>query len=189
MKALLATTIVLLFAHGGVSAETGDAQAGKTLWEGPNTGCRNCPGTKGEGGVGQDLADVLAYFDTLPPVAQPGAWRFEVPAGAPRGQEVGLTVGCAQCHGPTFNVLRQGAGAVDGDFEWFKKSVYEHTTEQPRHFALLGQPQARLRMGNFSPMRVPEPMLQEIWTFVRDLGFRPQITAQLTAPAVAANGV
>jgi mono/diheme cytochrome c family protein len=223
MKALLATTIVLLFAHGSVSAQTGDAQAGKTLWEGPNTGCRNCHGTKGEGGVGpdlagrkltiaqftravrkpwgampafvesqmsdKDLADVLAYFDTQPPVAQPGAWRFEVPAGAPRGQEVGLTVGCAQCHGPTFNVLRQGAGAVGGDFEWFKKSVYEHTTEQPRHFALLGQPQARLRMGNFSPMRVPEPMLQEIWTFVRDLGFRPQITAQLAAPAVAANGV
>src|SRR5262249_20902449 len=57
------------------------------------------------------------------------------------------------------------------------------------HFALLGQPQARLRMGNFSPMRVPESTLQEIWTFVRDLGFRPQITAQLTAPSAAANGV
>ena len=56
MKALLATTIVLLFAHGSVSAQTGDAQAGKTLWEGPNTGCRNCHGTKGEGGVGPDLA-------------------------------------------------------------------------------------------------------------------------------------
>src|SRR5215468_7332660 len=104
MKALLATMIVLLLAYGSASAQTGDAQAGKALWEGPNTGCRNCHGTKGEGGVGpdlagrkltlaqftravrkpwgvmpafvesqmsdKDLADVLAYFDTLPSVAQ-----------------------------------------------------------------------------------------------------------------------
>jgi mono/diheme cytochrome c family protein len=223
MKTSLVAFALLLFVHGSVAAQTGDAQAGKTLWEGPVTGCRNCHGAKGEGGVGpdlagrkltlaqftravrkpwgvmpafvesqmsdKDLADFLAYFESLPPVAQPGAWRFEVPAGAPRGQEIGLTVGCAQCHGPLFNVLRQGAGAVNGDFEWFKKSVYEHTTEQPRHFALLEQPQARLRMGNFSPVRVPESTLQEIWTFVRDLGFRPQLTAQLSAGAAAANGV
>jgi mono/diheme cytochrome c family protein len=80
----------------------------------------------------KELTDLVAYFDSLPPNAEPGPWRFTPASGAPRGQQVALAMGCAQCHGPTFNVLRQGAGSVNGDFEWFKKSVYEHTTEQPK---------------------------------------------------------
>jgi hypothetical protein len=138
----------------------------------------------------REIADLIAYFDGLPPVGQPGPWRFDVPAGAPRGQEAALaTVGCSQCHGPTFNVVRQGAGAVDGDFEWFKKMVYDHSVEQPKHFTRLEQPQARLRMGNFSRTRVPESVLMEIWTFARDLGFRVPIAGQLGAGVAGANGV
>jgi mono/diheme cytochrome c family protein len=223
MKTLLAALIVLPLVQGNAAAQTGDAQAGKTLWESPNTGCRNCHGSRGEGGLGpdlagrkltlaqftravrkpwgimpafvesqmsdRDLADALAYFESLPPVAQPGPWRFEVPPGASPGQMAVLSVGCAQCHGPTLNVLRQGAGAVNGDFEWFKKIVYEHTTEQPHHFAMLEQPQARLRMGNFSPSRVPPSTLQEIWAYARDLGFRVPLSGQLSAGVPAANGV
>jgi mono/diheme cytochrome c family protein len=223
MKTLLAALMILPLAQGNVAAQTGDAQAGKTLWEGAVTGCRNCHGVKGEGALGpdlagrkltlaqftravrkpwgvmpafvesqmsdKDLADFLAYFDSLPPVAQPGPWRFDVPAGAPRGQEAAIATGCAQCHGPTLNVLRQGAGAVNGDLEWFKKIVYEHTTEQPKHFASLDEPQARLRMGNFSRSRVPESVLQDIWSFVRDLGFRVPITGRLGAGVPGSGGV
>ena len=38
------------------AAQAGDPQAGKTLWEGPATQCRNCHGGKGEGAFGPDLA-------------------------------------------------------------------------------------------------------------------------------------
>jgi mono/diheme cytochrome c family protein len=223
MKTLLALLIAVPLGHGIVSAQTGDAQAGKAVWESPNTGCRNCHGGRGEGGLGpdlagrkltiaqfsrsvrkpwgimpafvdtqmsdKDLADVLAYFDSLPAVAQPGPWRFDVPAGASAGQAAVLSIGCAQCHGPTLNVLRQGAGAVNGDFEWFKKIVYEHTTEQPHHFASLDEPQARLRMGNFSPSRVPPSTLQQIFDYARDLGFRVPIRGQLSAGVPGATGV
>ena len=223
MRTILVVLVVFPLVLQSVSAQSGDAQAGKTLWDAPVTGCRNCHGAKGEGGFGPDLAgrklaiaqftqavrkpwgimpayvdsqlsdremaDLVAYFDSLPAVPQPGSWRFDVPAGAPRGQEAALaTVGCGQCHGPTFNVVRQGAGAVDGDFEWFKKIVYDHTVEQPRHFTRLEQPPARLRMGNFSRTRVPESVLQDIWTFARDLGFRVPLAGQLSAGVPAANG-
>ena len=223
MKTFLAALIVLPLAQGSAAAQTGDAQAGKAVWESPNTGCRNCHGGRGEGALGpdlagrkltiaqftravrkpwgimpafvdtqmsdRDLADVLAYFDSLPTVAQPGPWRFEVPAGAAPGQVAVLSVGCAQCHGPTLNVLRQGAGAVSGDFEWFKKIVYEHTTQQPQHFASLDEPQARLRMGNFSPSRVAPSTLQEIFNYARDLGFRVPIRGQLSAGVPGTSGV
>src|SRR5262245_60056573 len=104
----LAALMVLALGTSSVVAQTGDGQAGKAVWESPNTGCRNCHGAKGEGGLGpdlagrkltpaqftravrkpwgimpafvesqmsdRDLADLLAYFESLPPVAQPGAW-------------------------------------------------------------------------------------------------------------------
>jgi mono/diheme cytochrome c family protein len=215
--------IVLWLAPAGVGAQTGDARAGKALWESQDTGCRNCHGRVGEGGLGPDLAgrkltlaqftravrqpwgimpafvesqmsdrelaDFLAYFESLPPVVQPGPWRFEIPSGASPGQAAAFSTGCAQCHGPMLLVLRQGAGAVNLDFEGFKKLVYEHTTEQPHHFSQLGQPQARLRMGNFSPSRAPEPVLREIWGFIRDLGFRVPLAARLSAGAPDAKGV
>lgn len=139
----------------------------------------------------QEIADLVAYFDTLPNLPQPGAWRFDVPAGAPPGQEVLLaTIGCGQCHGPIFNGPRANAGAVNADFEWFKRMVYDHTTGAPQHWSLLEEtPPARVRMGNYSRSRVPEFLLQEIWTFARDLGFRPLLAGQLSAGVAASSGV
>ena len=40
----------------GFRAKYGDAAAGKSLWEGNNTQCRNCHGKDGEGAFGPDLA-------------------------------------------------------------------------------------------------------------------------------------
>jgi len=223
MTTVLVAFMLLPLAQG--PASSGNPQAGKTLWEGPATQCRNCHGTNGEGAFGPDLAgrkltvaqfsravrqpwgimpafvesqvsdseiaNLVAYFDSLPAAAQPGPWRFEVPANAPRGQETALaTVGCAQCHGPILNGPRLNAGAVGAEFEWLRNMVYRHTTVMPAHWKMLGeQPAVRVRMGNYSPSRVPESLLQEIWAFARDLGFRPAVVGRLSGGVTAADGV
>lgn len=225
MRTLLVALLFLPLAQGSAAAQTGDPQAGKTLWEGPATQCRNCHGQNGEGAFGPDLAgrrltvaqfarairqpwgimpafvdtqvsdreiaDFVAYFNTLPAPAQPGAWRFPVPQGAPRGQEVALaTIGCAQCHGPTLNGPRLNAGAVGADFSWFTSMVYGHTVSMPLHWKLLGeQPAVRVRMGNYSRTRLPEALLQEVVNFAKDLGFRPGVVARLSAGVSGADGV
>jgi mono/diheme cytochrome c family protein len=217
--------LVPVVQSGTRAPASGDAQAGKALWEGAALSCKFCHGLNGEGAFGPDLAgrqlsvphfrqavrkpwgimpayteqqlndqeisNLVAYFNSLPAVAQPGPWRFEVPAGAPHGQQVALaTVGCAQCHGPTLNGPRASAGAVGADFEWFKKMVYEHTTSMPQHWNLVeATPAARLRMGNYSRTRLPESLLQEVWRFANDLGLRVPIAGQLSAGAPGADGV
>jgi hypothetical protein len=40
--------------------------------------------------------------------------------------------------------------------------VYTHTTAYPAHAKELGAPAGRLRMGNYSPTRLPESTLLEI---------------------------
>src|SRR6266550_1069457 len=65
----------------------------------------------------KDAADLTAYFASLPKPAAPGKWRFEVPANAPPGQRVALTVGCAQCHGPALN------GQLNQIFFWMRDEL------------------------------------------------------------------
>jgi mono/diheme cytochrome c family protein len=225
MRTLLFALLLFPLAQGSAAAQTGNAQAGKTLWEGPATQCRNCHGTNGEGAFGPDLAgrrltvaqfrhavrqpwgimpayiesqisdsemaDMVAYFSSLPPVEKPGPWRFPVPQGAPRGQQVGLaTIGCLQCHGPTMNGPRQDAGAVAADFSWFTSMVYDHTGAMPKQWQILGEtPAIRVRMGNYSPSRIPESLLREIWTFAQDLGFRPAVEGRFAAGVSGPDGV
>ncbi|MBI2188501.1 MAG: cytochrome c [Acidobacteria bacterium] len=224
LASLFAFVLVLLL-PAGAAAQTGNAPAGKALWESPATMCRNCHGTSGEGGFGPDLAgrhltvaqfrravrqpwgimpafvesqvseqeiaNLVAYFDSLPPGAQPGPWRFTVPDGAPRGQQLALAAyGCAQCHGPTLDILRQNMGAVAADFEWVKRMVYDHTRLIAAHWKTVGEePPARARMGNYAPSRLPESVLQDIWMFARDLGYRPFIAGRLGAGVTGTNGV
>jgi mono/diheme cytochrome c family protein len=139
----------------------------------------------------QEIADFVAYFDNLQPVATPGPWRFTVPPGSPRGQQLAVAAyGCAQCHGPTLNILRQNLGAVGADFDWVKQMVYDHVKLIAAHWKTVGEePPARARMGDYSPSRLPEAVLQEIWMFARDLGYRPFITSHLSAGVAAASGV
>lgn len=139
----------------------------------------------------QEIADFVAYFDSLQPVAAPGPWRFTVQPGTPRGQQLAIAAyGCAQCHGPTLNILRMNLGAVDADFEWVKRMVYDHVTLIAAHWKTIGEPPPlRARMGDYSPARLPESALQEIWMFARDLGYRPFIAGHLSAAATGANGV
>ena len=39
-----------------------------------------------------EIANLVAYFDGLPAVKEPGKWRFTVPANAPRGQVISLNM-------------------------------------------------------------------------------------------------
>ena len=50
-------------------------------------------------------------------------------------------------------------------------------------------PAVRVRMGNYSPQRLSDPLLQEIFAFAKDLGFRPSVQGRLSAGVPAANGV
>ena len=137
-----------------------------------------------------ELVDLMAYFDTMPIVNEPGPWRRQVRAGDPRGLQVATTAGCVQCHNPTFNNGRGVMGAIKADFEWFKAIVYNHTAAYPPTRASLGEPPfERLAMGSFSPSRLPEPMLQDIWAYFVDLGFRARMQGQLSAGVPATNGV
>ena len=137
-----------------------------------------------------ELVDLMAYFDTLPIVAEPGPWRRQVRAGDPRGLQVATTAGCVQCHNPTFNNGRGVMGAINADFEWFKAIVYNHPAAYPPTRASLGEPPyERLAMGSFSPSRLPESMLQEVWTYISDLGFRARMHGQLSAGVPSKDGV
>jgi mono/diheme cytochrome c family protein len=151
----------------------------------------------------QEIADMVVYFQTLPKGAKPAAWRTPLPENAPRGQQLAVsTIGCGQCHGATFSTPRHGMAEVNGDFEWFKRMVYNHTTTQREQMAMLdaalprvtpgfgGPPgRNRLRMGNYSPQRLPEATLKEIYDWAVDLGRLPVLAARMApAAAPATNG-
>jgi cytochrome c553 len=138
----------------------------------------------------QELLDLMAYFDTLPTVDAPGPWRREVPAGASPGLAAATTAGCAQCHHPLFNNGRAMMGAVNANFEWFKGIVYAHIATYPATRARVGDPPfERLAMGSFNPARVTEPMLQDIWAYITDLGFRPRMAGHLSVGVKNGNNV
>ena len=214
MKRLFAALLTLPLGSFAAQAQ-GDVAAGKTIWDGPATQCKNCHGTNGEGAFGPDLAgrkltvaqftravrqpwgimpafvatqvsdaelaNMAAYFDTLPAVATPGKWRFEVPANARPGQATLLSLGCGQCHGPQLNGPRANMGAVDMDFDWFKSLVYTHTTAFPAHVKRLNENfTLRVRMGNFNPARVSEGQLHQIYEWAKEVGFRPRVVSRLS---------
>ena len=225
-----------------VSTQTPDIAAGKTLWEGNGTQCRNCHGTTGEGGFGPDLAgrglsaaqyvqavrhpwgimpmfvdsqlsdaelaNIASYFASLPKNAAPAAWKVPVDPAMPHGQQVMVSMGCAQCHGATFSNARTTLGGTGGDFALFESIAYNYVGNSPKVDADLaaaraaalpppapaaaaGAPAAgrgnfgprRLVMGNFVSSRVSEAQLRDIYNWAKDeIGFRPSLQARFTAP-------
>ena len=152
----------------------------------------------------QEIADLVAYFDGLPPPAEPAPWRTELPQGAPRGQQLSISViGCGQCHGATMTTPRHGAAEVTGDWEWFQHMVYEHTDAQREQWGMLdpalprstpgpaGPPgRDRIRMGNYTRERLPESTLREIWDWMNDLGAHlAPLRATIAAGEAGSNGV
>ena len=128
----------------------------------------------------QNIADLVAYFNSLPKVADPGSWRTAVPDGAPLGQRLLIeTAGCGQCHGAVLGNPRREAGGDGADYTWFEEMVYEHTSEFPTG-----------RMGNYSEARLTEETLRTIWNHIsQDLGLRVPVTATLNAASAADGSV
>lgn len=140
----------------------------------------------------QHMADFAAHFAQLPPVEKQGPWRHEMPDDAGPGLMVAFAIGCAQCHGPELETPRHNAGAVfaDADFEWFKTHVYEHTSVVRDHWEML-QLERRapwVRMGDYSPNRLPEATLAQIWEWMTEEGLLTPVTASLPQPEVTDAG-
>ena len=116
--------------------------------------------------------------------------HVECRRGAPRGLAVATTSGCVQCHHPQFNTGRGVMGAIDANYVWFKGMVYAHSAVYPVTRAQLGEPPfERLGMGNFSPSRLPESMLQDMWMYIVGLGFRARMHGELSAGVPSTDGV
>jgi mono/diheme cytochrome c family protein len=127
-----------------------------------------------------EAANLAAYFVSLQKVAEPAAWRVPLAAGGPHGQQIYMSQGCAQCHGATFDMPRATFGGRAATYDDLKNLVYTHTDFMPKFEEQ--RPGARLRMGNFDPLRISESQLHEIYNWAHDdLGFRPQLAAQFTA--------
>lgn len=140
----------------------------------------------------QDLVNFAAWFDGLPMPPKPSPWRVAVPDGAPRGQVLAIkNVGCGQCHNAEFDTPRHSAGAINADFEWLKTQVYDHFPAAKQFWAALElkRPPPRVRMGTYSTMRLPEPVLKEIWDWMNDLGLLAPVTGGLSDGVQGANGV
>ena len=128
----------------------------------------------------QTIANLLAYFSTLPRAEQFGPWRWQSPpADAPEGQRLQSAFGCGQCHEPELAIPRRWVGGETktADFDYFSKQIYEHTEKYPQG-----------RMGNYSRERLPEMVLRVIYQFMLDVGLRAPINASLKAgPSEGAN--
>ena len=128
----------------------------------------------------QTIANLQAFFATLPKAEQFGPLRWQSPPDdAPEGQRLQSAFGCGQCHEPELAIPRRWLGGVgkDADFVYFAKQIYRHTDKYPGG-----------RMGNFSKERLPEIVLREIYQFMVDTGFRAPINASLSAgPPQGAN--
>jgi len=224
---LLAFLLIPMFAAVAAAqtpAPAGDQAAGKALWDGNTTSCKNCHGLKGEGGYGPDLAgrkltfaqfnhavmkpwgvmpsfpqfndkqlaDLYAYVSNLPGVSEPGPWRFPLPANAPKGQVIALaTIGCGQCHTPILDTPRRGIAEANGDFEWFKHMIYDHTKAMPEHCAAVGEgnPYCRaVRMGDYSSNRLQDDQLKQIYDWAVSLGLEIPVTTNISKAEQAPNG-
>jgi mono/diheme cytochrome c family protein len=137
----------------------------------------------------KEIADMVAYWSSASRPATLGTWRREmVGSNAPRAQQLVVNIlGCAQCHTPTLDLPRRGAGEVNGDFEWFKRMVYDHQTTQAEQWkeldasAPVPPTRNRVRMGRYLRERIPETTLREIWDWMVDIGFLVPVQARLTA--------
>jgi mono/diheme cytochrome c family protein len=119
------------------------------------------------------IANLEAFFETLPKTSEFGPWRWKSPpADAPEGQRLQSAFGCGQCHEPELAIPRRWLGGVgkDATFEYFEKQIYEHTEKYPAG-----------RMGNFSRDRLPDFVLRKIYDFTLDAGLRAPITATLVS--------
>jgi hypothetical protein len=131
----------------------------------------------------QELANLAAYFGSLPKVAEPGPWKTPVPANAPAGQRTMISIGCGQCHGDVLIGPRDDMGAVNADINWVKDLVYNHTTAIRTHQQRIGTGNGppRVHMGNFNPDRITEAQLAQVLDWIKtDVGFRAAMRGRIS---------
>jgi cytochrome c553 len=212
MKVTIAAIILAVSATSAGAQDAGDANAGKALWEGPQTEGAFGPPLAGRGLSGaefrqaarkpwgimpayaevqvsdSDLANFAAYFASLPKGAEAQPWRVPLPDDAKLGQKTAIALGCAQCHGATLDIARGILGGTAVDFPQFTRLVYDHVAEMPKLGIAEGNtPGERLHMGNYNPLRISQQQLKEIYDWAKnDLGFRPYIEARLSSAGGAA---
>lgn len=206
MSMLLVALMAAPLMQAPAAEPAGDPQKGAAVYR--SKLCNDCHGDNGEGGFGPDLAggrvtfeqfkheirkpwgvmlaytekqltdqavaDIYAMMKTKPKVNEPGHWHWPaVPASAPYGQKVYMQIsGCGECHEPENKFARKWLGehAKEMSFDYFKKQVYTHTDKYPTG-----------GMGNYSPERLSETNLREIYKFlVEDLGLRASIGGGIT---------
>jgi len=140
----------------------------------------------------QHMADFAAHFARMSAVTTPGSWRYPMPPDAGQGLMVAFAIGCAQCHGPELETPRHNAGAVfaDADFEWFKKHVYQHNAVVWDYWEELelANMAPYVRMGTYSPDRLPETVLAQIWEWMTEEGLLTPVTASLPQPELTDDG-
>jgi uncharacterized repeat protein (TIGR01451 family) len=140
----------------------------------------------------QEIANLAAYFASMPKVAAPGPWKTEVPANAPAGQRTMISIGCGQCHGPVLIGPRDDMGAVNADINWIKDLVYNHNAAIRTHAQRIGTGNgpARVHMGNFNPDRVTEGELQTVLDWIKsDVGFRAAMYGRISKGQPGDKGV
>jgi mono/diheme cytochrome c family protein len=131
----------------------------------------------------QTLADMHAYLASLPRAKEAGNPRPAPPEGSPQIQKIWMSMGCGQCHGPEASDPRRDLGgwAADVTFETFAKVVHDNL----RPTYAVQQPKPN-RMGNFSRVRIPEIVLRQIYTWLKDeTGFRAPLWAEIGPGAVS----
>ncbi|MDO8793257.1 MAG: cytochrome c [Vicinamibacterales bacterium] len=126
----------------------------------------------------ETLANLTAWFASLPKVAEPAAWKTPLPPAEPRGPYLMTVSGCYQCHGALMTNPRRVLGGEFGaslDFPLFTKVIYDHHEYYPQN-----------QMGLFSKDRLTEPTLREIYQYLLvDLGIRVPVTAALSGSTSA----
>jgi len=190
------------------AAPQGDAAAGRRLFSGQAGGafCMLCHGGNAEGGFGpelaggrgltyeqfaraikqpwgimptfpyltdQKIADMWAFVQAAPKPAQTGKWRTGMPpAGGPVVQRQFISMGCGQCHGEELIHPRRDLGRIGNGvtFDEFTNIVYKT---------------APATMGVFSPERMPESVLRDIFKFMMDEGLRVPLSATIEAGAAS----
>jgi mono/diheme cytochrome c family protein len=138
----------------------------------------------------QEIAQIADYLAGLPRVAEPAPWRTPIPPNASPGQALQISYGCGQCHGVAMATPRRDGGGEGADFEWFKGMVYNHTVAMCQNRVVTECGRDRLRMGNYSTLRLPEVALRQIWNFMTvETGLLVPVAGQITSAAPASGGV
>jgi hypothetical protein len=92
---------------------------------------------------------------------------------------------------PILDTPRRGISEANGDFEWFKHMVYDHTTAMPEHCAAVGpgNPYCRaVRMGDYSRTRLAEDHLRQIYDWAVGLGLEIPIEGNVSDAQPAGTG-